>query len=51
MLIVAPDSLLGLVDSVLRISHAHALKFIRLREDFKTVKVDGKSLETVFAYD
>lgn len=51
LLIVAPESLLGVVDTVLHISHVQALKTIRLREDYKTAKVDGKGLDVVFAYD
>ncbi|KAK9823591.1 hypothetical protein WJX72_004079 [[Myrmecia] bisecta] len=52
MLVVAPDSLLGLVDGSLRISHQQALKYIKLREDFKTARVDeGLSLAVMFASD
>lgn len=51
MLVVAPESLLGLVDGSLRMSHAQALKYIRLRDDFKTAKVDGSTLAVIFAAD
>lgn len=51
LLIVAPESLLNVVDTVLHMSHVQALKTIRLREDYKTAKVDGKGLDAVFAYD
>jgi hypothetical protein len=51
VLVVAPESLLGLVDGSLQMSHSQALKFIRLREDFKTAKVDGQSLANIFATD
>lgn len=51
VLMVPPESLLGLVDGSLRISHAQALKFICLREDWKTARVDGATLASVFASD
>lgn len=51
VLIVAPESLLGLVDGSLRMSHAQALKFIRLREDWRTARVSGVTLANVFASD
>ena len=51
VLIVAPESLLGLVDGSLRMSHAQALKFIRLREDWRTARVNGSTLANVFASD
>lgn len=46
--IVAPESLLGLVDGTLRMSHKDALKYVQLREDFKTAKIDGQSLSQLF---
>ncbi|KAF8067429.1 SEC10a [Scenedesmus sp. PABB004] len=84
VLVVAPDSLLGLVNGSLRMAHrrgggarAHgarraaargassrrragvptarcrarrdALRFIALREDFRTAKVDGKTLQELFS--
>jgi hypothetical protein len=49
VLIVAPESLLGLVNGSLRMSHKDALKYIGLREDFKTAKVDGKALQQLFS--
>eukprot|EP00891_Asterochloris_glomerata_P000050 jgi/Astpho2/50/fgenesh1_pg.00001_%23_28_t len=51
ILVVSPDSLLGLVDGSLRLSHQQALKFIRLREDSKTAKVQGQPLLSLFAAD
>ncbi|KAK9835004.1 hypothetical protein WJX81_003494 [Elliptochloris bilobata] len=50
-LLVAPESLLGLVDASLRLPHAQALTFLRLREDFKTARVGGQTLAQVFARD
>lgn len=49
ILIISPASLLGVVDGSLRMSHKDALRFIQLREDFKTARVGGKSLAVVFA--
>jgi hypothetical protein len=52
MLIVAPDSLLALVDGNLRISHRAALGYIQLREDFRTARVmgvGGASLAALFS--
>ena len=51
ILLVAPESLLGLVDASLRLPHAQALTFLRLREDFKTARVGGQTLAQVFARD
>lgn len=52
VLVVAPTALLGLVDGSLRISHSAALKFIRLREDFKSARLSGGiSLAQAFAED
>ena len=51
ILVVSPDSLLGLVDGSLRLSHQQALKFIKLREDSKTAKVQGQPLLSLFAAD
>jgi hypothetical protein len=49
VLIVAPDSLLGLVNASLRLSHREALRYISLREDFKAARVEGKSLAQLFS--
>eukprot|EP00873_Tetraselmis_striata_P030006 jgi/Tetstr1/450270/TSEL_037306.t1 len=49
ILIISPASLLGVVDGSLRMSHKDALRFIQLREDFKTARVGGKSLAVIFA--
>ena len=51
ILVVSPDSLLGLVDGSLRLSHQQALKFVKLREDSKTAKVQGQPLLSLFAAD
>ena len=40
---------LSLVDGSLRMSHKDALKYVQLREDFKTARVDGHSLAQLFA--
>ena len=49
ILVVAPESLLPLVDSSLRLPHAQALQYVRLREDFKTAKVKGRTLAMMFS--
>ncbi len=41
ILLVAPDSLIGLVQTSLHMPHRQALTYIRLREDFAVAKVDG----------
>ncbi|KAF8067428.1 hypothetical protein HT031_002476 [Scenedesmus sp. PABB004] len=41
--------LLGLVNGSLRMAHRVALRFIALREDFRTAKVDGKTLQELFS--
>ena len=51
ILLVAPDSLIGLVQTSLRMSHKQALQYIRLREDFATAKVDGISLAKLFSHE
>ena len=51
ILLVAPERLLGLIDGRLRISHQQALKYIKLREDFKTAKVGTSTLAMMFAND
>lgn len=48
MLVVAPDSLMALVNGTLRMPHQEALKYIRLREDFESAMVYGKSLQQLF---
>ncbi|KAL4458016.1 hypothetical protein ABPG75_012881 [Micractinium tetrahymenae] len=42
LLIVAPDSLRGLVDGTLRIPHRAALAVISLRQDFRSARVGGE---------
>lgn len=49
ILVVAPESLLPLVDSSLRLPHAQALQYVKLREDFKTAKVQGNTLAAIFS--
>ena len=44
MLFVGPESVLPLVNGSLRMAHAEALKFVRLREDFETARVEGRTL-------
>lgn len=51
ILLVSPDSLLGLVQTSLHMSHKQALQYIRLREDFQTVKVDGVPLPKIFSHE
>ncbi|DBB07800.1 TPA: hypothetical protein ACH3X3_009214 [Trebouxia sp. C0006] len=51
ILLVAPERLLGLIDGSLRISHQQALKYIKLREDFKTAKIGSSTLAMLFAND
>ena len=51
MLVVAPDSLRGLVDTSMRISHRSALKTIQLREDYRTAKVGSSTLQAIFSGD
>jgi hypothetical protein len=46
-LIVPPESLLEVVDSSLQMDRATARKYVALREDYQTAKVDGKSLATL----
>ena len=41
LLVVAPDSLLALVDGTLHISHRAALRYLALREDFRSARVCG----------
>lgn len=48
ILVVAPESLVPLVDSSLRLPHAQALQYVSLREDFKTAKVKGQTLAMIF---
>lgn len=51
VLMVAPASLLGLVDGTLRMSHKEALKYIKLRDDFRSAKAGGRSLAEIFQED
>jgi len=45
VLIVEPEAVLPLVNGSLRMPHNEALKFVRLRRDFATARVDGRSLK------
>lgn len=47
-LVVAPEALVGLVNGSLRMAHRDALRVISLREDFKTARVDGRTLGQLF---
>ena len=51
ILLVAPERLVGLIDGSLRISHQQALKYVKLREDFKTAKIGNSTLAMLFASD
>lgn len=51
ILLVSPDSLIGLVQTSLHMSHKQALQYIRLREDFATAKVDGVPLAKIFSHE
>ncbi len=51
ILLVAPDSLIGLVQTSLHMPHRQALTFIRLREDFAVAKVDGVPLAKIFSHE
>lgn len=51
VLLVPAESLVGVVEGELRLSHRQALPFIRLRADFKTARVDGSPLERLFSGD
>ena len=47
MLIVPPESLFEVLDAGLQMDRATARKYVALREDYQTAKVDGKSLVTL----
>lgn len=50
LLVVAPDSLLGLADGALRLSRRAALRYVALRQDFRTARLAGdRSLEAAFS--
>ena len=51
LLVVAPESLMALVSGTLRLSHGEALRYVRLREDYGSARVEGRSLQQVFAQD
>ena len=45
VLVVPPEAVLPLVNGSLRMAHSEALKYVRLREDFVSARVDGRSLQ------
>ena len=49
VLVVSPESILPLVNGSLRMAHGEALKFVRLREDFDTARVEGRTLGQLLA--
>lgn len=49
ILIISPGSLLGVVDGSLRMDRREALRFVQLREDFRSARVGNKSLSTIFS--
>lgn len=51
VLLVPVDSLLGVVEGELRLSHRQALPFIKLRSDYKVARVEGLPLDRVFSGD
>ncbi|PSC72605.1 exocyst complex component sec10 [Micractinium conductrix] len=51
LLIVAPDSLLPLVDGQLRMSHRAAAAYVALREDFGSARVGGATMAQLFGGD
>ncbi|GFR41587.1 hypothetical protein Agub_g2308 [Astrephomene gubernaculifera] len=48
VLLVEPEQLLPLVNGSLRLDHREAIKYVRLRQDFNTARVQGRSLQQVF---
>lgn len=46
-LIVPPESLLEVVDTGLQMDRGTARKYVALREDYVSARVDGKSLATL----
>ncbi len=51
VLVVAPESLMALVNGTLRLGHSEAMRYICLREDYGTARVDGRSLRQIFSQD
>jgi len=51
LLLVAPEQLPSLINSTLRMAPREAMKFVKLREDFSTTKIDGKSLQEILNID
>ena len=49
MLIVPPASLLDVIETGLQMDKALAVKYIALREDYTTARVNGKTLAAMFA--
>ena len=49
VLIVPPTSLSGIVEGSLHMDKTEALKYIQLREDYRSARVEGLSLQSIFA--
>jgi len=49
VLIVPPTSLPGIVEGSLHMAKAEALKYIALREDYRSARIDGASLQSLFS--
>jgi hypothetical protein len=47
MLIVPPESLMHVLDTGLQMDRAAARKYVALREDYSTARVDGKPLSSL----
>ena len=47
--VVTPDALMGLVSGSLRMRHAEALRYLQCREDFKSARVEGRTLLELFS--
>ncbi|EFJ42539.1 hypothetical protein VOLCADRAFT_97433 [Volvox carteri f. nagariensis] len=48
ILVVEPDQLLPLINGTLRLDHREAIKYVRLRQDFHTARVQGRALQQIF---
>ena len=45
VLIVEPEAVLPLINGSLRMPHNEALKYVKLRQDFGSARVEGRSLQ------
>ena len=45
VLIVEPEAVLPLINGSLRMPHKEALKYVKLRQDFASARVEGRSLQ------